>query len=191
MAKIIKNKIAIIGFGSLLFNHKGLSIGPFRKNGPYFPLEFSRISRDGRLTVAIDWRNGTYNQTYYAISKHNDLDKVIAEFQKREKIKDKFLNVQIGIWDIKNNLFNYGASKFPAPMFDQIGLWAKKNKIDAIVFSALAPKFKDKLKIPYTNESAFLYLNTLKPALKKKAIQYIKNVPIKTKFSEYFEENRI
>jgi hypothetical protein len=190
--KTNKMKIAVIGFGSLLFNSKGLSIGKWAENGPLLPLEFSRISRDGRLTIVIDVVNGRTNPTYFAISKHSDIDKVLKEFQKREHIKDELLNVQIGVWDIKNGLFNQGASKFPRDIvFDPIHAWAKENGVDAVVFSALARKFKQKLDIPFSNENAFTYLGTLEPQILKKATKYINETKISTNFKDYFVENQV
>ena len=147
--KANKRLLSHFGFGSLIWNPKGLSIGKFMENGPTLPIEFSRISRDNRLTLVIDPVNGTMNNVYFAISKHHNIDKVLKEFQKREHIKDELLNVQIGVWDIKNGLFNFGASKFPKEVFDQIRQWAEENGIDAVVFSALARKFKQKLDIPF------------------------------------------
>ena len=48
-------KIAILGWGSLIWNQNGLPVkGQWKKNGPVLPIEFSRVSRDGRLTLVID-----------------------------------------------------------------------------------------------------------------------------------------
>ncbi len=55
MIQKINRKIGIIGWGSLIWDPRGLPIKcKWHKNGPELPIEFSRISQDGRLTLVID-----------------------------------------------------------------------------------------------------------------------------------------
>jgi hypothetical protein len=70
-------KIAILGWGSLISKPEGdatigqkpLRItGKFVPGGPSLPIEFSRISKDGRLTLVIDPIHGTPCDTFYAVS---------------------------------------------------------------------------------------------------------------------------
>ena len=62
-------KIAILGWGSLLWQPKDLQFDKeigWSKNGPMLPIEFARISKDGRLTLVItkDW---TYSKATFLI----------------------------------------------------------------------------------------------------------------------------
>lgn len=62
-------RIAILGWGSLIWNPNGLPIrGDWQRGGPVLPIEFSRISSDERLTLVIDEQNGINVTTRYALS---------------------------------------------------------------------------------------------------------------------------
>ena len=48
-------RIAVIGWGSLIWNQAELQISkPFTLGGPALNIEFARISMDGRLTLIVD-----------------------------------------------------------------------------------------------------------------------------------------
>jgi len=52
-------KIAVLAWGSLFWNPGDLRIADkFEPTGPRLPIEFCRISSDGRLTLVIDEANG-------------------------------------------------------------------------------------------------------------------------------------
>lgn len=58
--------ITILGWGSLIWDQRDLPIsGDWQLGGPALPIEFSRISRDGRLTLVIDECNGVAVSTSY------------------------------------------------------------------------------------------------------------------------------
>ena len=47
-------KIVYLGWGSLIWNTKGLKTkGEWQNDGPLLPVEFARVSRDGRLTLVL------------------------------------------------------------------------------------------------------------------------------------------
>ncbi len=48
-------KSAVLAWGSLVWDPRALqTTGKFTANGPLLPIEFCRVSDDGRLTLAID-----------------------------------------------------------------------------------------------------------------------------------------
>jgi hypothetical protein len=48
-------RIAVLGWGSLIGDPGDMALADrFEPNGPQLPLEFSRISNNGRLTLVID-----------------------------------------------------------------------------------------------------------------------------------------
>ena len=48
-------RIAVIGWGSLLWSPRTLPLaGTWSSDGPVLPIEFARISVDGRLTLIIE-----------------------------------------------------------------------------------------------------------------------------------------
>ena len=48
-------KIAVLGWGSLIWSHKNLKIKDknWKEDSPELPIEFARVSNDGRLTLVI------------------------------------------------------------------------------------------------------------------------------------------
>jgi hypothetical protein len=47
-------KIAVIGFGSLIWSQGELLLSSeWQRDGPSLPIEFARVSQDGRLTLVI------------------------------------------------------------------------------------------------------------------------------------------
>ena len=59
-------KVCILGWGSLLWDNSCLNIiKDWKKTDIYIPLEYSRLSLDGRLTLVIDNEYGTYNNIWY------------------------------------------------------------------------------------------------------------------------------
>ena len=82
-------KIAILGWGSLIWDKRDLPIvGDWQKDGPKLWIEFSRISRKGEragcLTLVIDERSEEESISLYAVSPRTDLAKAIADLQERE-----------------------------------------------------------------------------------------------------------
>ncbi len=52
--------------------------GDWDNSGPELNIEFSRVSKDGRLTLVIDLNNGVEVKTYFAQSKRSDLGDAVA-----------------------------------------------------------------------------------------------------------------
>ena len=76
-------KIAILGWGSLIWQPKELkfvaNIG-WKENGPVLPIEFARISKDGRLTLVIT-ANGTEVPTLYSVSSIDTIDLAVLNLK--------------------------------------------------------------------------------------------------------------
>src|SRR5690348_7606352 len=77
--------IAILGWGSLIWNPRDLPIsGKWQQNGPILPIEFSRISDNGRLTLVIDEHYGVDVSTCYTLSPRPTLSEAVTDLQRRE-----------------------------------------------------------------------------------------------------------
>src|SRR5690606_21037100 len=79
-------KIGIIGWGSLIWNSQALNYDTdfgWREDGPLLPIEFARISNNGRLTLVIKKRANIVT-TLYAISKYKEIDEAILDLAIRE-----------------------------------------------------------------------------------------------------------
>ena len=78
-------KTAVLGWGSLVWDPRELkTAGQFAPNGPLLPVEFCRISADGRLTLAIDETFGAVCTIYSAPSALEALDAAIENLRLRE-----------------------------------------------------------------------------------------------------------
>jgi hypothetical protein len=77
-------KIAVIGWGSLIWKVEPLSIcGGWHKDGPSLPIEFARMSGDGRLTLVI--HSGAREvPTYWAESVKGDMESARENLRIRE-----------------------------------------------------------------------------------------------------------
>ena len=61
---------AILAWGSLIWDPKDLEYNKqlgWIYDGPNLPIEFARISKNGRLTLVIT-ENGTFNKTFYTFA---------------------------------------------------------------------------------------------------------------------------
>ena len=58
-------KSVVLAWGSLVWDPGKLqTVGKFTANGPLLPIEFCRVSDDGRLTLAIDESFGALCKAY-------------------------------------------------------------------------------------------------------------------------------
>ena len=166
-------KIAILAWDSLLVNSKDMFIEKWRRNGPVLPLEFSRISEDGKLTVVIDCNGGANNKVFYTISKHQSIDNVIKEILSKEKINYE----NLGVLNVENKTGSPRIFVYDKIIIDNITDWAKKNKIDTVIWIALGRKFKDKIGIRFSSLNALNYFLSLDGKTEKLALYYLRRVP--------------
>jgi len=66
--------IAVIGWGSIIWSTRVLRVRTrWNIDGPFLPVEFARISNDGRLTLVLCPGNEG-QRTYWAMSEFENLD---------------------------------------------------------------------------------------------------------------------
>ena len=174
-------KIAILGWGSLIKEPGGLPIETeWHPDGPSLWIEFSRIStkgpRAGCLTLVIDERRGSEITTLYVLSTRTDLPQAIADLQQRERANPD----DIGFCDVAAGRYAPIALGRHPKSCERIRTWARPKGFDAVIWTALPPRFKDAIGIPFTPAAAMDYLNGLPPATKELALQYIHAAPPQT-----------
>lgn len=179
-------KICILGWGSLVWDPRGLkTTGPWFPDGPMLPIEFARISQDGRLTLVIK-QNHQIVPTLYTISSHTILQSAISNLQDREGSPTEN---NIGCFNFTNNLF----SARPANTFLREILidWNKQKRLDAVIWSDFSPKFQTVTGLPLQIENVISYLEGLSLETKNEALKYISNTPaqIKTGFRQQIEQH--
>lgn len=169
-------RIAILGWGSLIWDSRSLKIdGSIGNNGwysdgPYLPIEFARISNDGRLTLVI--RNGVKDQqVLYSISLYNDLDEAVLDLAVREGCG-------------KNKIGKYLKEKNEVTPIDfihkeKIANWIEpKQEINAVIWTNLSSSFKDKIGLKLSDINVVNYLTSLSPEVQVKAEEYIRKAPV-------------
>lgn len=160
-------RIAILGWGSLLWNPDILAFtGEWQPGGPLLPIEFSRKSSDGRLTLVIDPQNGVPVSTWYAVSSFDNLDKAIDNLREREKTARRL----IGFSDWTTGAGN-GQQRNPA-IFKQIETWARENSFDCVIWTDLSSNFEK-----FSIAEAVTYLQSLSPDQVTVAREYIIKAP--------------
>lgn len=184
-------QIAILGWGSLIWQPKDLkfdvNIG-WKENGPVLPIEFARISKDGRLTLVIT-PNGTDVPTLYSVSSFDSLDLAVLNLKKREgTVKEN-----IGYYDkTKDEFF---PPNFPIKEKDNIKNWIQTTDFDAVIWTNLPENWEirneEKVVIKTINPNDRLeYLQNLKGSESDLAEEYIRNTPkqIATKYRKKIME---
>jgi hypothetical protein len=159
--------VAIIGWGSLIWRPGDLAYDRllgWRAGGPRLPLEFSRLSSDGRLTLVIDPRSGVMVPTRFATSSLATLDRVIRNLADREGISDDGL---IGFVDTSGETGRAGA---PGVIAD-LSTWTRDNGFSYTVWTDLTAK------TGFTLEWAMTYLQELRGVKLKRAREYILRAP--------------
>jgi hypothetical protein len=118
-------KIAILAWGSLVWDPRELPVsGKAQKKGPTLPIEFSRVSKDKRLTLVIDEKNGAPVESLFFESADNDLDQAIAHLKDREETKTD----NIGFVDLVSGKVSSVAQAAHPNALDAIREWAKKTQ---------------------------------------------------------------
>ena len=167
-------KIAVLGWGSLVWDQRELPIkGIWEEDGPLLPLEFSRVSKDGRLTLVIDPLNGSNTKTCYALSSRSDLTDTVADLRNREGTVAKW----IGYLNINDGADSFVKYPDHVDVFERIKEWAVSLNFDAVVWTALPSQFEDETGKSYSVENAIQYIKSLPKSAKKTAIEYIKKAP--------------
>lgn len=181
-------KTAILGWGSLIWQPKDLkfdaNIG-WKENGPVLPIEFARISNDGRLTLVIS-PNGTAVPALYSVSSFDTMDLALLNLAVREGSGRK----SIGYYDKSKDEFHPKDYKFK----ENIKNWMSTTDFDGVIWTNLPEKWEIKEnKIVIENidpNNRIDYLQNLKGIQSALAEEYVRNTPkqITTKYRKLIIE---
>jgi len=173
-------KIAIIGWGSLIWDPKNLKTisDDWYEDGPMLPVEFARISNDGRLTLVIIPRCEK-QRTLWTVSALTAIEEARENLRLREgRTKSQHIHSRI----------RGGAAKpdsIPREVLAEIDGWLEEHlDIDAVVWTGLPSNWEEKRGCSWSPIEAKAYLNSLVGDVYKKAEEYIDKAPsqIRTEF---------
>lgn len=173
-------KIACLGWGSLIWQPKNLLIrGEWFLDGPFLPIEFTRKSQDGRLTLVIT-ETAKPIRTLWALMATENLDTAKNSLLVREGISPKNIDSSIGSIISTEETEN----KIKLIIRD----WANRQGLDAVIWTNLPPKFDSNTCEPDLIQ-AVDYLKSLDINSRLNAEEYIRKTPkqIDTDFRRKFE----
>jgi len=161
--------IACLGWGSLIWDPRELPIHrQWFDDGPFIKIEFARKSDDGRSTlVIVNDDASTPVRTLWAAMDATDIDSAKEALRRREGMPRQAGKEPIGQW-IKTQ-------QSPPADIPMLSYWAKARGVDAVIWTALPPKFNDKGKP--TIIQVLKYLRGLEGAERDHAERYIRLAP--------------
>ena len=173
-------KIAVLAWGSSVWDPRELQTATkFAPDGPLAPIEFCRVSADGRLTLAIDEDFGALSKTYSAPSALETLDAAIENLRLREGTST---TRAIGFVEPASGRQSDLAMQSHPQVVATIGAWAESVGYDAAIWTALASNFHEWAKGGelFSVSAALRYLELLEkedPAKFGRALDYMRKAP--------------
>ena len=134
-------KIAVLAWGSLVRDRRNLrGAAKFAPNGPLLPIEFCRVSGDGRLTLVIDETFGAICTTYSVPSALDDLDGATENL----RIREEMLHARgIGFVEPASGKSSDVAMRRHPQAVATITAWAQSNGYDAAIWKIVASNFAE------------------------------------------------
>lgn len=178
-------KIAVLGWGSLIWNQENLKIidNKWFESGPILPIEFARISNGGRLTLVIK-PNWTEVTTQYAISAFQQLNQALENLMIREKT---VLN-RIGYYNFLTDEKHIRPAN--EVIIPNLKVWRDQTNVDAVIWTDLPPNFYDLRRLTFDLKNINVVLKGLNTEEFDLAKEYIVKAPeqISTKFRSEIEQ---
>ncbi len=181
-------RIGCLAWGSLVWDPRTLPrAGAFRNDGPWLPIEFSRVALDGRVTLVID-STARSIQTLWVPLAARSLEEAIAALGVREKIASEMRPRWVGRQRRQDLMRGLGDAD--PTVRRTIAAWLEDRALDAVVWSALPPGGPDgEAKCPHFDR-LLSHLISLEGEARVRAEEYIRRTPrsIRTVYRQRFEE---
>jgi len=149
-------------------------IAEFEPSGPLLPIEFCRVSGNGRLTLVIAEAFGTRCITYSAISAFDDLDAAIENLRVRENMPS---SRGVGFIVPRRRKASATAHQRHPQAVKAIAAWADGRGLDAAIWTALGSNFEEKTRKQFSVEAAIQYLESRDKKTLDAALDYIRRAP--------------
>lgn len=163
-------KIAYIGWGSLIWDQGNLKLrSSWQNDGPLLPVEFARVSQDGRLTLVL-CPSAPPVQTLWSYAAEENLNTAIKGLSLREGTKSE----RIGYLSLKSGK---SRCKVIEDLVVVMESWLRDKGLDAAVWTDLPSNFEQRTGRAFTAENAIAYLKSLEGRALDAAKAYIVNAP--------------
>lgn len=157
-------KIACLGWGSLIWKPGALPLASdWFSDGPDLPIEFSRVGDGGELATAI-CLNAPPCQVLWAVLDVQSLDEAVQALRIREQIPDERAD-GVGVFTINSSTVGV------------LGKWAADRQLNAVIWTALPPRFEDVEGLIPSLDDVLSYLISLDGKTLEHAKAYMENVP--------------
>ncbi len=156
--------IAIIGWGSLIWCPGALRIkSRWRREGPRLPIEYARISADGRLTLVIHEANVEQKksddvQAYWAVSSCEATKDAIENLRQGEHTRKEYIHCLLSTGETCHGQIAETISSRMAEWF------ARNSDVGAPVRTALPSNWTEKRGKPFNPADAVIYIRELEAA---------------------------
>lgn len=172
--------IACLGWGSLIWDPRELPIqDKWFDDGPLLRVEFARQSSDDRLTLVL-LPTGTEIRSLWAPFSVTGITEARKALGKREGLSEKNYEKYIAVWSTADQ-------QDPEP--PSIRVWAQGLGLNAVVWTALPPRFRGEDGRVPTIEEAVQHLRDLPHECRRNAERYIRMAPrqVDTLYRRRFE----
>lgn len=172
-------RVACLGWGSLIWDPRTLPIhSRWFEDGPLVPVEFTRLSSDGRITLVVD-SNAAPVRVLWALMLPTMLRTAKEALRDREGIPGNDWESRIGSWE--------RGEAAPASI-PELPDWARAQGLDAVIWTALGPKFRGQNRSASVEEIV-AYLRSCTGEIQERAELYVRRAPrqIDTSFRRRIE----
>ena len=182
--------IVCLGWGSLIWNLGGLpveklitrhdispwarcakklggEVGNWQPDGPKVKVEFLRQSGGNRLTLVLH-KDAEPVCSFWARMTVSTPAAAVKKLGAREGIPLSKVRGRIGCWS--------NGDKDPENVLG-LGLWASKQGVDHVIWTALGPKFRNREGVCPTEDEAVAHLDNLCGRERVQAKQYVRCAP--------------
>jgi hypothetical protein len=158
-------KPVAIGWGSLIWRPENFpALGIWQQDGPALPIEFTRQSSNGSITLVVA-PGAPAVPTLWTELGVITLDEAKDALRRREKTSEG----NVAYWS-PARWSQHEEAKV-------IGEWAKAKGIEAVVWTALRPKFDGENGRFPTEDEVIAYLKTRDTSVRERAREYIERAP--------------
>lgn len=148
--------------------------GDFRSNGPILPIEFSRVSKDGRVTLVID-PTAAEIQTHWIPLRASTYMEAVSELGIREKIEPAMWLRWVGLETRAGDTFRQGESD--SRVRRSIETWLERQTLDGVVWTALPFRGPNGEAERPSCDRLLDHLNSLEGEARRRAEEYIRRAP--------------
>lgn len=163
----------MVGWGSLIWDPRQLPLSSaWNPDGPELPVEFGRVSKDGRLTLAL--REGVASvPTLWALMRVEELEEAREQLARRERADPD----QIGSLDGAGRGCVASLDPIHGESLPRVRSWLSDRPLDAVVWTGLPSNFEDRTGRTLSVEAAVGYLEGLSDDARQVAERYVRRAP--------------